>query len=46
MSAVTLEFIGCGDAFGSGGRFQTCFLVRTNGRPFLIEAKEKYKASQ
>jgi ribonuclease BN (tRNA processing enzyme) len=37
MSAVTLEFIGCGDAFGSGGRFQTCFLVRTNGRPFLID---------
>jgi ribonuclease BN (tRNA processing enzyme) len=34
---VTLEFIGCGDAFASGGRFQTCFLVRGSGRPFLID---------
>ena len=32
MAAVTLEFIGCGDAFASGGRFQTCFLVRGSGR--------------
>ena len=37
MPAVTLEFIGCGDAFASGGRFQTCFLVRTAGRAFLID---------
>jgi ribonuclease BN (tRNA processing enzyme) len=22
---VHLQFIGCGDAFGSGGRFNTCF---------------------
>jgi ribonuclease BN (tRNA processing enzyme) len=37
MAVVTLEFIGCGDAFASGGRFQTCFLVRGSGRPFLID---------
>jgi ribonuclease BN (tRNA processing enzyme) len=35
--AVTLEFIGCGDAFGSGGRSHTCMLVRGAGRPFLID---------
>lgn len=22
---LSLQFIGCGDAFGSGGRFNTCF---------------------
>jgi ribonuclease BN (tRNA processing enzyme) len=37
MAVVTLEFIGCGDAFASGGRFQTCFLVRGTGGPFLID---------
>ena len=37
MAEVTLEFIGCGDAFASGGRFQTCFLVRGSDRPFLID---------
>jgi ribonuclease BN (tRNA processing enzyme) len=37
MPAVTLVFIGCGDAFGSGGRSQTCILVRGPGRPFLID---------
>jgi ribonuclease BN (tRNA processing enzyme) len=34
---VRLEFIGCGDAFGSGGRSHTCMLVRGAGRPFLID---------
>ena len=24
---VTVRFVGCGDSFGSGGRFQTCILV-------------------
>jgi ribonuclease BN (tRNA processing enzyme) len=31
--ALSLQFIGCGDAFGSGGRFNTCFHLvgeRTN----------------
>ena len=25
--AVTVRFVGSGDSFGSGGRFQTCILV-------------------
>src|SRR5262249_61973605 len=25
--SVKLTFVGSGDAFGSGGRFQTCFLI-------------------
>ena len=37
MAELTLEFIGCGDAFSSGGRVQTCFLVRGAGAPFLID---------
>ena len=37
MPGVRLEFIGCGDAFGSGGRSHTCMLVRGAGRPFLID---------
>ncbi len=28
MGAVTLTFLGAGDAFGSGGRLQTCMLLR------------------
>jgi ribonuclease BN (tRNA processing enzyme) len=36
-SGVTLQFIGCGDAFGSGGRSHACLLVRRAGRPFLVD---------
>ncbi len=36
MSA-TLQFIGCGDAFGSGGRYQTCFHVQSDKAQFLID---------
>jgi ribonuclease BN (tRNA processing enzyme) len=32
-----LQFIGCGDAFGSGGRFNTCFHVDGGGAKFLID---------
>ena len=32
-----LRFIGSGDAFGSGGRYHTCFLVERSARPFLID---------
>ncbi|MGB3643413.1 MAG: MBL fold metallo-hydrolase [Mesorhizobium sp.] len=32
-----IEFIGCGDAFGSGGRFNTCFHVAGKGVDFLID---------
>lgn len=34
---MELRFIGCGDAFGSGGRFNTCFLVTAGSRRFLID---------
>ncbi len=37
MDQVTVRFLGCGDAFGSGGRFQTCFLVRSGTARFLID---------
>jgi ribonuclease BN (tRNA processing enzyme) len=36
MSQVELQVLGSGDAFGSGGRFQTCFLLRGAGDPVLI----------
>jgi ribonuclease BN (tRNA processing enzyme) len=34
---MQLQFVGCGDAFGSGGRFNTCFHVVGNGANFLID---------
>lgn len=34
---MKLRFLGCGDAFGSGGRFNTCFLVDRGTRGFLID---------
>ena len=34
---MKLQFIGCGDAFGSGGRLNTCFHVTGNGLNFLID---------
>jgi ribonuclease BN (tRNA processing enzyme) len=34
---VELQFIGSGDAFGSGGRFQTCLLLSGAGEPILID---------
>ena len=37
MGAMELRFIGSGDAFGSGGRFNTCFLVSGAGCRFLID---------
>lgn len=36
-SPVRLTVLGCGDAFGSGGRLQTCFHVRTPGFAFLLD---------
>ena len=32
-----VRFIGSGDSFGSGGRFQTCILVDADGYRFLID---------
>jgi ribonuclease BN (tRNA processing enzyme) len=34
---VKVRFIGCGDAFGSGGRFNTCFHVFGESVNFLID---------
>lgn len=35
-SDMRIRFLGTGDAFGSGGRFQTCFLVQASSS-FLID---------
>lgn len=34
---VVVTIVGCGDAFGSGGRFQTCFAVEAGGRRVLVD---------
>ena len=34
---MRLQFLGSGDAFGSGGRFNTCFLVAASATRFLID---------
>ena len=34
---MRLKFLGAGDAFGSGGRLNTCFLVDRGERSFLID---------
>lgn len=34
---MELQFLGSGDAFGSGGRFNTCFHVRDERGAFLID---------
>ena len=34
---IEVTFVGCGDAFGSGGRFNTCFHVAGGGTEFLID---------
>ena len=37
MGRIQLTVIGCGDAFSSGGRNQTCFYVKTESRGILID---------
>jgi ribonuclease BN (tRNA processing enzyme) len=34
---VAVTFLGSGDAFGSGGRFQTCILIESGAMRFLID---------
>ena len=34
---MRLTVVGCGDAFGSGGRFNTCFHLEAVGKTFLID---------
>ena len=35
--SVSIRFVGSGDSFGSGGRFQTCILVEGGGTCFTID---------
>ena len=37
MSGVTLTFLGSGDAFGSGGRFQACLHLRAGDHEVLVD---------
>ena len=37
MSLVDVQFLGSGDAFGTGGRMNTCFLVGGSKNIFLID---------
>jgi ribonuclease BN (tRNA processing enzyme) len=37
VPAVRLRFLGCGDAFAGGGRFQTCFHLDGGADPVLID---------
>lgn len=37
MSTVRLRFLGSGDAFGSGGRFQACILASSDAGTVLID---------
>ena len=34
---MEITFVGSGDAFGSGGRFQTCIRLRAEGRTALVD---------
>lgn len=37
MGEVSVRFLGSGDAFGSGGRFQTCFYVQSGATHLLVD---------
>jgi ribonuclease BN (tRNA processing enzyme) len=37
VAGLTLRVVGCGDAFGTGGRFNTCFHVAALGTQALID---------
>jgi ribonuclease BN (tRNA processing enzyme) len=37
MDKIELKVIGCGDAFANGGRFHTCFYVKSPDCNFLID---------
>ena len=37
MANVRVRFLGSGDAFGSGGRLQTCILVEFNAGSCLLD---------
>jgi len=37
MRTIQVQFLGSGDAFGSGGRLQTCILVKATQSQFLVD---------
>ncbi len=37
MASVELRVLGCGDAFGSGARFQTCFHLKSDRHSLLLD---------
>ncbi len=37
MAQVQLRFLGCGDAFSSGGRLHTCFYLEGGEEPVLVD---------
>ncbi len=37
MKPIQVRFLGSGDAFGSGGRLQTCILVKATSSTFLVD---------
>lgn len=37
MKPVSVKFLGSGDAFGSGGRLQTCILIEVSGTELLLD---------
>ena len=37
MNQVRIRVLGCGDAFGSGGRFQSCFMVTSEAGACLLD---------
>ncbi|MGH9203160.1 MAG: MBL fold metallo-hydrolase, partial [Vicinamibacterales bacterium] len=37
MTDIAVRFLGSGDAFGSGGRLQTCILVQSDTFSFLLD---------
>ena len=36
-NALAVRFLGTGDAFASGGRFQTCIMLETNQERVLLD---------
>jgi ribonuclease BN (tRNA processing enzyme) len=37
LKKVLIKFLGSGDAFGSGGRFQTCIFIESDDTGFLLD---------
>jgi ribonuclease BN (tRNA processing enzyme) len=37
LQNVQIKFLGSGDAFGSGGRFQTCIFIKSDDTGFLVD---------